>query len=148
MQVVEAYRHVAAKVIAKQLAINGELDELLSAPDDVEDPVLSVIQAACLLTRTEVPNSKEAAVLVLRQLCESPLLLKRLAELEELALPVATLSQLGEYVSRSEFVSPKLSPPMVALAECLQKLYQFQCTSATSLTDRAAKDPAPWVPVL
>eukprot|EP01059_Diplonema_ambulator_P012999 TRINITY_DN2350_c0_g1_i6.p1 TRINITY_DN2350_c0_g1~~TRINITY_DN2350_c0_g1_i6.p1 ORF type:complete len:588 (+),score=143.93 TRINITY_DN2350_c0_g1_i6:376-2139(+) len=128
---VEVYRHAAAKVIARQQSIVSDLAEYLKDVENMPYPILRVVKAVCLLIRTEVPNPDEMAAIVAKQFLESSILIKRLAELEEVTLPFSTLSKLGEIVLQDEFLSVSLPQSVLAMADCIKKLYDFQCSSRT-----------------
>ena len=96
---VDAYRHAAARVIAHQQDISADVGSILRNPEAMPADAVVVIKAACLLTRTDVPTPDVTAVIVAKQFLESPVLIKRLAELEEVLLSYNTLAKLEVFVS-------------------------------------------------
>ena len=107
---VDEYRHAAASLISLQAEVSAEMTFLLKDPDSIPDEALQVVEAACLLTRTEVPTPSVTAAIVAKQFLESAFLLKRLAELEEITLSYTTLAKLEPYVAQV-CASPLPPPP-------------------------------------
>eukprot|EP01061_Rhynchopus_euleeides_P002978 TRINITY_DN12302_c0_g1_i5.p1 TRINITY_DN12302_c0_g1~~TRINITY_DN12302_c0_g1_i5.p1 ORF type:complete len:138 (+),score=37.43 TRINITY_DN12302_c0_g1_i5:52-414(+) len=115
---VDAFRHAAARVIAQQQDLVAEVANILRNPECMPPESVVVIKAACLLTRSEVPHPDVTAVIVAKQFLESPVLLKRLAELEDVLLPFSTLSKLEGLVSEVCFC---------VVQRQLRKLYVMPC---------------------
>eukprot|EP01061_Rhynchopus_euleeides_P002977 TRINITY_DN12302_c0_g1_i2.p1 TRINITY_DN12302_c0_g1~~TRINITY_DN12302_c0_g1_i2.p1 ORF type:complete len:723 (+),score=154.56 TRINITY_DN12302_c0_g1_i2:52-2169(+) len=134
---VDAFRHAAARVIAQQQDLVAEVANILRNPECMPPESVVVIKAACLLTRSEVPHPDVTAVIVAKQFLESPVLLKRLAELEDVLLPFSTLSKLEGLVSEDEFSSPLLPPPVASLAECVFALYDYHCAAISDTKEQS-----------
>ena len=130
----EGFRHSAAKLIAKQQDVVAGMQK--AGDEQLGLSFLNVVKAVCLLSRNEVPEPDRAALVVAAQFLESSQLITRLAELEELTLPYATLSKLGLYTSQDNFADSGLLPPfMFLVADCIQKLYACQCNSLAEHDD-------------
>eukprot|EP00755_Sulcionema_specki_P019053 Sspe_Gene.68439::Locus_40372_Transcript_1_3_Confidence_0.400_Length_745::g.68439::m.68439 len=142
-ETVAGYQRAAARLVAHQHELIHDWPLCAPGGRPGDDNVRQVMEATCLLARGEVPEEEEAVEKIAKDMLCSPLLIKRLAVLEETRLPCKALSKLATYIGQDFAHCASLPPSFQLVVGCITALYNCQC--ATLPESSTLNQEAEWI---